>query len=177
MNVFAWLDEASRTNGLSFVVIGGEAVNAHGYSRITRDLDLLISKTEMEKWVRVWETQGYRSQYDGGNFVQLLPVAEDAIPVDLMLVNEPTFQQMKAAAKQIQIEGFSFPIPCLDHLLALKFHALKHGPPTRGYKDLMDVLSLMDANQIDARSDKFRSLCDKYGDAKIYERILDFGQR
>ena len=40
----------------------------------------------------------------------------------------------------------------------------------------MDVLSLVDVNRIDVRSDKFRSLCDKYGDAKIYERILDFGQ-
>jgi predicted nucleotidyltransferase len=83
---------------------------------------------------------------------------------------------MKAAAKEVQIEDLSFLVPCLDHLLALKLHALKHGPSRRGYKDLMDVLSLVDANRIDVRSDKFRSLCHKYGDAKIYERILDFGQ-
>jgi predicted nucleotidyltransferase len=176
MNLFARLDEATRTQGLSFLIIGGHAVNAHGFARFTRDLDLLICRTDVEKWLAALKTDGYTVKHDGGNFLQLSATAKDAAPVDFMLVNEPTFLQMKAAATEVQIQDLSFLVPCLDHLLALKVHALKHGPSRRGYKDLVDVLSLVDANRINVRSDKFRALCDKYGDAKIYEQILDFGQ-
>jgi hypothetical protein len=139
-------------------------------------LDLLIRRTEVEEWLAALKTDGYAVERDGGNFLQLSAQANATSPVDLMLVNDPTFLQMKAAAKEVQFQSLPFLVPCLDHLLALKLHALKYGPLRRGYKDLVDVLSLVDANRIDVRSDKFRSLCDKYGDAKIYGRILDFGQ-
>ena len=158
------------------MVIGGHAVNAHGFTRFTKDLDLLVRRPDVEKWVATLKIDGYAVDHDSGNFLQLSASAKNAPPVDIMLVNEPTFLQMKAASKEIQIQDLSFLVPSLDHLLALKMHALKHGPSHRGYKDLVDVLSLVDANHIDVRGDKFRSLCDKYGDAKIYERILDFGQ-
>jgi hypothetical protein len=176
MNFFARLDEVSRTQGLSFLIIGGHAVNAHGFTRFTKDLDLLIRRTDVAKWLAVLKSEGYAVEHEGDNFLQLSVASKGAAPLDLMFVNEPTFLQMEAASKEIQIQNHSFLVPCLDHLLALKMHALKHGPSRRGYKDLVDVLSLVDANRIDVRGDKFRSLCDKYGDAKIYERILDFGQ-
>ena len=176
MNLFARLDEATRTQDLSFLVIGGHAVNAHGFARFTRDLDLLICRTDVERWLAVLTAGGYAVAHDGGNFLQLSAAAKDATPVDFMLVNEPTFLQMKAAAKEIQIENLSFPRPLSGPSIGAQIARLETGPSRRGYKDLVDVLSLVDANRIDVRSDKFRSLCDKYGDAKIYERILDFGQ-
>lgn len=176
MNLFQWIHEASQTKGFSFLVIGGHAVNAHGYSRFTKDLDLLICKTDAEKWLSAIKAEGYVVRHDGGNFLQLSNIANDAAPLDLMLVSEATFSQMKEAAKTVQIENLPFLIPSLDHLLSLKLHALKYGPAHRGYKDLMDVLSLVDVNHIDVQSGKFRLLCDKYGDAKIYERILAFGK-
>jgi predicted nucleotidyltransferase len=176
MNFFARLSEVSREQSLSFLIIGGHAVNAHGFTRFTKDLDLLIRRADGEKWLVAFKSEGYEVVHDGGNFLQLSATANDAPPVDCMLVNESTFSQMKAASQETQIQGIPFLIPCLDHLLALKLHALKHGPSHRGYKDLVDVLSLVDANRIDVRSDKFRLLCNKYGDEKIYERIRDFGQ-
>jgi hypothetical protein len=41
---------------LRFVLIGGFAVNAHGHSRVTGDLDLAVPKPERDAWVElVWE--------------------------------------------------------------------------------------------------------------------------
>lgn len=37
MNIFALLDELSAKDGLAFLMIGGHAVNAYGYSRITAE--------------------------------------------------------------------------------------------------------------------------------------------
>lgn len=176
MNLFAWLDQAARAQGLSYLVIGGHAVNAHGYTRFTKDLDLLIGRGEMEKWLAVLQAEGYTIQYDGGNFRQLSAPAKDTPPVDVMLVNEATLLKMKADSVTAHFDGIPFPIPSLDHLLGLKLHALKHGPSHRGFKDFMDVLSLIEANRIDVRGDKFRALCDKYGDEKIYARIIDFAK-
>ena len=89
-----------------------------------------------------------------------------------MLVNDPTFNRMEKDAKEITIDEILLRVPSLDHLFALKFHALKYAPTRRGYKDLLDVMSLIEANAVDVRGDKFRFLCEKYGSAEIYERIL-----
>ena len=45
-----------------YLVVGGMAVNLHGYSRITNDLDLLILLTEenIGKFVKVIKSLGYR---------------------------------------------------------------------------------------------------------------------
>lgn len=177
MNLFARLDEATRQAGLSFLLIGGNAVNAHGFGRTTKDVDLLICVADSEKWVNALESDGYQIEHHGNHFLQLSAAAKDSTPVDFMLVNPATFAQMKAAATTTTIDNYNFLVPSLEHLLALKFHALKHGPSQRGYKDLVDVLSLIDANGIDVRGDKFRALCDKYGNKEIYERIIAFGQR
>jgi hypothetical protein len=46
-------------------------------------------------------------------------------PVDLMFVNQSTFAAMIAAAKPVEIQGANLQLASLEHLLALKLHALK----------------------------------------------------
>ena len=40
MNIFSTIDESARAAKLDYLVIGGHAVNAHGYFRTTLDVDL-----------------------------------------------------------------------------------------------------------------------------------------
>ncbi len=42
MNIFETLNELSATTHLLYLVIGGHAVHAHGYSRVTQDLDSFV---------------------------------------------------------------------------------------------------------------------------------------
>jgi hypothetical protein len=65
-------------------------------------------------------------------------------------------------------------IPALEHLLALKLHALKHGHIGRYSKDLLDVEALVRVNSLDMNSEKMRHLFLKYGSLKIYEQISRF---
>ena len=175
MNVFEFLQRELLARSLPFLVIGGHAVNAYGYSRLTKDLDLLVRRTDWKRWRELLEKEGFAFLFDGGTFMQMSSPEKYRLPMDFMLVSDKTFGGMQGASKGIQIGTVMVRVPSLDHLLALKLHALKYGPPRRGYKDLIDVLSLVDANAIEIRSDKFRSLCEKYGSAEIYERILNFG--
>src|SRR5437588_193112 len=62
-------------------------------------------------------------------------------------------------------------IPILDHLLALKLHALKHGHIDRHMKDRLDVEGLIRVNHLDMKSEKMRGLFLKYGNLKLYEQV------
>jgi hypothetical protein len=61
-------------------------------------------------------------------------------------------------------------VPGLDHLLAFKLHAAPSAPH-RELKDLTDAVYLIDANQIDVKSEHFQKLCLKFGTQEIYERL------
>jgi hypothetical protein len=174
MNIFEILDEISAARRLPFLVIGGHAVNAHGYSRVTQDLDILVARERRSEWCAALEAKGFGLSYDGGAFLQTTPPQECRWPLDLMLVNQRTFAEMQAASQEVEMGGRRCRLPCLDHLLALKLHVLKQRLSHRGFKDFMDVLSLVQANKLDVRGDSFRALCEKYGGRDIYERIVSF---
>jgi len=61
------------------------------------------------------------------SFAQFSPAQHGAWPVDLMFVKRGTFSPMLAAAREVEMYGVRLKIPSLEHLLALKLHALKHG--------------------------------------------------
>jgi hypothetical protein len=174
MNVFEILDEISAAQHLPFLVIGGHAVNVHGYSRVTQDLDILVASEQRSEWCAALEAKGFSLRHDGGAFLQMTAPEGCSWPLDLMLVNQRTFVEMQAASQEFEMGGRRCPVPSLDHLMALKLHVLKQGLSHRGYKDLMDVLSLVQENKLDVRGDNFRALCERYGNREIYERIVAF---
>jgi predicted nucleotidyltransferase len=88
-----------------------------------------------------------------------------------MLVNDPTFEGIRAASRPASIHGAQLPLVSLEHLLALKLHALKHSHIARFLKDLEDVVHLVAANKIDLRSPAIRDLFLKYGNADLYGKI------
>lgn len=157
----------------SFLVIGGHAVNAHGYSRFTHDIDILIDEAHKANWLTELGSKGFNLYHDGGVFLQMRsPLKYE--PLDLMLVKAATFEKLSAGNKILEIRGMKMRVPSLENLFALKFHVLKQNIPHRGYKDFLDILALADCNTVDLRSDKIRELCEKFGNKKIYERLLAF---
>lgn len=62
-------------------------------------------------------------------------------------------------------------VPSLQHLFALKIHALKHGKGLRVLKDLDDVANRVLANRVDVRSEWFCQLFEKHGNMEWHERI------
>jgi hypothetical protein len=173
VTIFEILNEVAKASRLPFLIIGGHAVNAHGYSRFTQDVDILVKIDDRSAWISALESKGFSVYRDGGPFLQMTSPAGCA-PLDLMLVNAGTFANLSEKTKAVTIGGIEFQAPSLESLFALKFHVLKQNAPHRGYKDLMDILSLTDCNGIDLRSDKIRELCDRFASRKIYEQLLAF---
>jgi len=174
MNIFDVLERESRARGLPFLVIGGHAVNAYGYSRFTKDLDIVIRREQRAEWLAALEQNGFSIHRDGGTFLQLTPPPGCKWPLDLMLVKASTFSNLSRDSREIGIGPGKFRVPALDGLFALKFHVLKQKIPGRGYKDLLDILTLAQCNGIDVRSDRVKSICAKFGSPEIYEQVIAF---
>ena len=171
MGLFQQISSESRKRGLPFLVIGGLAVNFHGCPRDTADLDLLIAQDARGQWLSLLLELGYTIYQEKGAFVQLSPPKEGAWPVDLMLVREPTFSPILAAGIRTEMFGVDVIVPALEHLLALKLHALKHGHIGRYLKDFLDVENLIRVNRMEVHSEKVRRLFEKYGTMELYDRI------
>lgn len=174
MNIFETLEEISAKDGLAYLVIGGHAVSAYGYARVTGDLDILVTRNDRERWLASLEKRGFKLVHDGDVFLQTTPPKGCQWPLDLMLVNERSFGEFLGGSRVVEHGDNRLRVPSLNHLIALKLHALKQGLQHRGFKDFMDVLSLAQVNALDVHSDNFRTLCEKYGSKEIYERIVAF---
>jgi predicted nucleotidyltransferase len=171
MGLFQTINLEARNRKLEFLVIGGLAVNFHGYSRDSADLDLLIRREVREQWLAMFAELGYSVDKEKDAFIQLSPPKEGAWPVDLMMVREPTFRPMLENGKEVEMFGARMLIPCLEHLLALKLHALKHSHLGRFLKDFLDVENLVRVNKVNLRSNKIRQLFAKYGTMELYEKV------
>ena len=171
MGLFQTIHLEARKRELQFLVIGGLAVNFHGYSRDTADLDLLIHWDAREHWLSLFLELSYTVFQDMGAFIQLAPPTQGEWPVDLMMVREPTFRPIFDHGKEVEMYGAQLLIPALEHLLALKLHALKHSHAGRFLKDFLDVENLVRVNKVDLRSDAVRHLFLKYGTIELYEKI------
>jgi len=93
-------------------------------------------------------------------------------PVDIILVNDRTFDLMKSEAREFRIGGVPCLISSVDHLIAMKLHALKHTGEQRLRKDGIDIVELAERHDIDLRGKGFRKLSERFADTRIYERIL-----
>ena len=172
MSIVEILSRASAESGKNFLVIGGYAVNAHGYARVTVDLDFLANKADREFWKEVMLKSGYQIYSEQPNFSQFAPTIKSQQAVDFMLVNEKTFSNMHAAAIEGTLAKVKIKYPSLLHLIALKLHVIKQAMPHRELRDLVDVMELMQINHVDPKADDFKQLCEKFGNAKTYEAIV-----
>ena len=147
-----------------YLVVGGLAVLAHGYLRVTRDLDLVISLdgNNPRRALELFASYGYRpnipvdlmdfadpkkrrtwQQEKGMQVYQLVSEQLMDCPVDLFVEEPFAFSDMYA--KRVEYElgvGTVIPVVGLQHLRAMKQQA---GRP----RDLLDLEELDQLNHGD----------------------------
>lgn len=173
ISVFKLISEAVRKTGVSCVLIGGFAVNFYKVSRQTADVDFLITKEDFGKISAMLKEVGYKNISDQENFNQLQNSDAALMDVDFMFVDEDTLAQIKKEGQPSKIAGQEFLVPSLNHLIALKLHAIRYNPKIRLLKDLPDIINLVRINKINVADVKFRELCLKYGTEDVYQKIRE----
>ena len=171
MNPLRAIAARAAENGLGFLVAGGHAVILHGYPRNTFDVDLIIRRDDQGQWAQLAQGLGYSLHREGPTFLQFNPSGSQALPLDLMLVNDGTFTKLSVEAVSGPTSAGGARVVSLRHLLALKCHAIKHGHAARVGKDADDVVNLVKANRLDLNDPEIREIFQKHGTPELYAKI------
>ena len=171
MDLIDFIRIGNQEPPLRFLIIGGYAVGAHGHTRATFDVDFLVRRDDHDLWFTRITSAGLKLFGETKAFAQFTQ-PEGGDGMDLMFVDDPTFEQMWQASGEREFGGSRARIPSLDHLLALKLHALKQAPPHRTSKDAQDVEILVRRNGLNLSEPRYEQLFVKYGNREIYETFL-----
>jgi hypothetical protein len=123
-------------HGVDFVVIGGIAVQAHGYIRFTKDLDVIVEPTSLN-FSRLSEALGeLEAELRGPGALKLtdphqlrraprIPVMTTAGPLDVVNVEHVaggprSYDALRRAALVIDLGGLEVPVAGLSDLIRMK---------------------------------------------------------
>lgn len=146
---------ALQGTGVRYVVVGGVAVNLHGYQRFTKDIDLVIELVP-EKAIKILEALsglGFRPNVpvrladfadpairqewirDKGMMVFQLYSDQMRSTIDIFVRYPVDFEALWADGTRIDLPDTSLRIASIDHLIQMKRQA---GRP----QDLVDIEKL-----------------------------------
>jgi hypothetical protein len=162
------IHEKAVAAGLEYLLIGGHALNAYGTPRATLDVDFLVRREDQQRWRELLSREGFQLQHDGGNFLQLSPPYGVEWPLDLMLVAEDSFRKIWTDSRKLSCLGVTTRVPGPLHFIALKLHALTHGPASRKAKDFGDILTLSREITSPTESAELREIFLKFSNETIY---------
>lgn len=161
----------AEAKNMPFLVIGGQALNAHGISRQTGDIDLVVQRSSRDKWLELMQKLNYSKNQDDQRFAKFKPDSIAAWPVDLMFVDDETFAKLLSEGIEIDFGLVRAKVVSARHLATLKIHALKHYQEHRHAKDYTDLINLLRSGKTDLSDTDLKQLCDKYANASLYDRL------
>ncbi|MBI4025401.1 MAG: nucleotidyl transferase AbiEii/AbiGii toxin family protein [Verrucomicrobia bacterium] len=170
-NLFEFIGRDFSAAGIRWLLVGGFAVNFHGVSRYTADLDLLVTDAAYPMIFAILQKIGYREFHRQESFARLRSENLYLMDIDMLFVDDRTFEKMWEVSCAATVKNSSVRVPTIQHLFAMKLHALKYGHAGRQRKDLDDVRDLAAVCQLDLCSDEFRELCRRFADDKVYQLI------
>jgi hypothetical protein len=162
MPIFAPVFRALKEAGAPFLVIGGHAVVLHGHLRNTFDLDLLISDSKFGAGRAALVSLGYRTYFETEAFLQLV-APENLPPLDLMIVDDRTFDRIEGTASEKVLDGEQIRVPDVLRLIALKLHATRDSNRRTSETDWQDVASLLRTTDQNIEDPESRAIISQYG--------------
>jgi hypothetical protein len=158
-----------KSGGINVLLAGGWAVNEHGYSRETRDIDWVACESQKKTAQDLMRSAGFKLGSDNNMVTRFFPPSATLPIVDLLWVDPETFVTLNDN-KSLGGKHQSIPILRLEHLISMKIHALKNHKERKG-RDLMDIRYLLEANPSVVSDEDLRALCSKFGPENAYEMI------
>jgi predicted nucleotidyltransferase len=163
MNPYRDILRAMNETGIRYVVVGGVAVNLHGYRRFTADMDILLALDDnnLEAMTELMHKMGYverlpvalQSLCDpdyvkrllkekGMTAYTFLSNARERIDIDVLAAASLNFEEFDGRKIVIDIdEGVSVPVIAIDDLIAMKKEANRE-------KDVLDIKELLELKSL-----------------------------
>jgi predicted nucleotidyltransferase len=147
--------------GVDFVVIGGLAVQAHGYIRLTQDLDIIVAPTilnatrlsealiELEAELRVSGTLRLEDPHQVRRASLLSTMTKfgrlDVVHVEHVAGPPKSYEALRASALVIALDDVEVPVAGLSDLIRMKRAAGRE-------QDLADIEALTRDPELDPES-------------------------
>ena len=157
---------------MPLLLIGGWAVQAHGYARNTMDVDRLTAIENDPAMADELGKAGFECLEEKPSLRRFRHRIDPLLVLDVMRVNASTFEKMWAGSGSYFLNGVELHVPALVHLLALKLHAAENEHRTE--KDMGDVIALLRANPGEISAAELQKLCDQFGTPALAVRLADF---
>jgi len=165
------LTREAGSRGLDFLLIGGHAVNAYGYIRMTVDLDLPARESQRASWRELLEQFKYQSHAEATAFTQFVSRVSGEAPVDMMFVFDETWAKLRAEAVSKPSGQVEVLLPSAPHLVALKLFAAKSPTRRSPGKDWTDIEEIIRRHKLDPGNQKFADLIRRYGGEESLAKI------
>lgn len=170
MNPYRELFQAMNDAGIRYLVVGGVAVNLHGYVRFTGDIDLLLALEEknLENMTEVMRALGYTERLpvtlkaladekqvqrwlDEKNMTAFAFISNEnpLFSVDVLAGHSLRFKDFdrRKVMKRSEAIGAEVPVVSIDDLVGMKREANRP-------KDLLDIDALLELKGYEMESDK-----------------------
>ncbi|HLK56444.1 MAG TPA: hypothetical protein VKU00_07765 [Chthonomonadaceae bacterium] len=162
-----------ETHNIDYNVIGGVALNQHGYQRFTHDIDLLLSPDGLEIFRSELMGRGYRPAFGGA--LKTFRATERNVPIEVITTGEyPGDGKPKPVQFHDPREHFTVidgvKTVTLPKLIELKLASGMSSPGR--LRDLADVQELIRIKQLDATmvDNLDPSVREKY--LELYEGVV-----
>ncbi len=132
-----------------FGLAGGLALHAHGITRATVDLDILVEDVARRATLAHLASLGYETLHVSDGFSNHLHPEPRRGRVDCIYLDGHTAGLVFARARPVTLFGRALLAPSAEHLAAMKAQAIKDDP-RRTLRDLVDVEALLALPGVDA---------------------------
>lgn len=161
-------------HGIDYIVVGALALFAHGYPRLTEDIDLIFTTEGLDRFHEELIGLGYAPAFPGAR--KRLRSTKDGVRIDVIAAGEyPGDGQPKPVSfpnpseASVEIDGIRF--ATLEKLIELKLASGMTAP--HRLKDLADVQEMIKVKHL---SREFAENLNEYVRAKYLE-LLDAVER
>jgi hypothetical protein len=132
-----------EAGGISYAIAGAMALGAHGYQRMTTDVDVLVTQEGLARFKQAHLGRGYVEKFPGSRGMR---DTENGVTIDVLIAGDfPGDGRPKPVAfpdpADAAVEGARFRILTLPKLVELKLASGMTAP--HRLKDLADVLELV----------------------------------
>lgn len=135
--------------GQPFALAGAFALNAHGITRATADLDLIVAHEIQNELVATLEQMGFETLHRSEGYSNHLHSDPELGRVDLIYLQGTTREKLFLACERKSFgRGRDVLVPKIEHLIAMKIHAIKNDP-TRRLRDLADIEMMLNLPKVD----------------------------
>lgn len=158
MNLFEKVFRALNKAQIEYIVVGGVAVNLHGYMRFTGDLDilLLLEEKNLKKMAKVMLELGYSERLPvtimelknestvrewikakNMNAFSFMPPRNNPLQIDIVMEESLKFDKLSTKKISKKISGVSIPVVSIEDLISMK-------KKTNRPQDKIDLAALLE---------------------------------